>query len=153
MNTKKTRKIGCDWFKVTLEVRKVRKIAGVAVSLKSALGPRGTRYFSQNFRGRAGWVAGRSRANNAKVNGNPNHARSLVFFFFTCGFLDRRHGPEDAPAQRTDVPRERSRERRAASASTNKSVKNRETRRRQVKISRLTSTLLCVTHDFCNADT
>ena len=81
MNTKKTRKIGCDWFKVTLEVRKVRKIAGVAVSLKSALGPRGTRYFLQNFRGRAGGVAGRSRANNAKVNGNPNHARSLVFFF------------------------------------------------------------------------
>ena len=83
MNTKKTRKIGCDWFKVTLEVRKVRKIAGVAVSLKSALGPRGTRYFLQNFRGRAGGVAGRSRANNAKVNGNPNHARSLVFFVFS----------------------------------------------------------------------
>ena len=106
MNTKKTRKIGCDWFKVTLEVRKVRKIAGVAVSLKSALGPRGTRYFLENFRGRAGGVAGRSRANNAKVNGNPNHARSLVFFF-SLGPLDRRHGPEDAPAQRTDVPRER----------------------------------------------
>ena len=101
----------------------MRKIAGVAVSLKSALGPRGTRYFLQNFRGRAGGVAGRSRANNAKVNGNPNHARSLVFFF-SLGPLDRRHGPEDAPAQRTDVPRERSRERRAASASTGSSVKS-----------------------------
>ena len=151
MNTKKTRKIGCDWFKVTLEVRKVRKIAGVAVSLKSALGPRGTRYFLENFRGRAGGVAGRSRANNAKVNGNPNHARSLVFFFHLVPWTGGT--ALHAPAQRTDVPRERSRERRAASASTNKSVKNRETRRRQVKISSVTSTLLCVTHHFCNADT
>ena len=33
----KKRKIGCDWLKVTLEVRKVRKIAGVALSLRSGL--------------------------------------------------------------------------------------------------------------------
>ena len=96
--------------------------------------------FWKIFGAALGGVAGRSRANNAKVNGNPNHARSLVFFFHLVPWTGGT--ALHAPAQRTDVPRERSRERRAASASTNKSVKNRETRRRQVKFSSVTSTLL-----------
>ena len=64
MNTKKTRKIGCDWFKVTLEVRKVRKIAGVAVSLKSGLN-RLLAIFFGKFSGPRRWggraVAGKQR--------------------------------------------------------------------------------------------
>ena len=87
-----------------------------------------------------GWPGGRGQTTQRLTETRTMHGASS--FLFSVGPLDRRHGPEDAPAQRTDVPRERSRERRAASASTNKSVKNRETRRRQVKISRVTSTLL-----------
>ena len=58
MNTKKTRKIGCDWFKVTLEVRKVRKIAGVARSLKSGYGNLCADFFCKIFGAAVGGVRG-----------------------------------------------------------------------------------------------
>ena len=52
-----------------------------------------------------GWPGGRGQTTQRLTETRTMHGASS--FLFSVGPLDRRHGPEDAPAQRTDVPRER----------------------------------------------
>ena len=103
MNTKKHEKSGATGLRSRWRCEKCAKsrVSRFRSKVPSAHGARDI-FWKIFGAAPVGWPGGRGQTTQRLTETRTMHGASS--FCFSHGPLDRRHGPEDAPAQRTDVP-------------------------------------------------